>query len=131
MDYLLPEVGRVEPHCGNLQAGSIGGAFLKGNRMAKRNVSAVSSPPETENPESPHMSTIVTIKHKRLHCYLGMLRSMATVFYYLYSEHFSCQYISLLELMLFSIMDRIDLRQHLCRNKLHWMFLHRVRVNRT
>lgn len=35
MDYLLPEVGRVEPRWGNLQAGSIGGAFLKGNRMAK------------------------------------------------------------------------------------------------
>lgn len=29
-DYLLPEVGRVEPCWGNLQAGSISGAFLKG-----------------------------------------------------------------------------------------------------
>lgn len=50
-DYLLPEVGRVEPRWGNLQAASIGGAFLKGSRMAKLNVS--SSPPGAENPRKP------------------------------------------------------------------------------
>lgn len=26
-DYLLPEVGRDEPRCGNLQADNIGGSF--------------------------------------------------------------------------------------------------------
>lgn len=56
-DYLLPEVGRVEPRWGNLQAGAIGGAFLKGSRMAKLNVSTVSTPPGAENPWSPQMST--------------------------------------------------------------------------
>lgn len=49
-DYLLLEVGRLEPHWGNLQAGSIGGAVLKGSRMAKLNVSTVNTPPGAENP---------------------------------------------------------------------------------
>lgn len=55
-DYLLPKVGRVERLWGNLQAGSIGVAFLKGSRMAKLNVSTISTPPRAEDPRSPQIS---------------------------------------------------------------------------
>lgn len=57
MDYLLAEVGRVERLLGNLQADSIGGAFLKGSRMAKLNVSTISTAPGAENPRSSQMYT--------------------------------------------------------------------------
>lgn len=56
-DYLLPEVGRVERLWGNLQASSIGVAFLKGSRMAKFNVSTIGPPPGAENPRSPRISS--------------------------------------------------------------------------
>lgn len=55
-DYLLPEVGRVERLWANLQAASIGVAFLKGSRMAKLNVSTISPPPGAQNPRSPQIS---------------------------------------------------------------------------
>lgn len=74
--YLQPRVGRLEPRWGNLLAASIGGAFLKGIRMAKSNVSTTTSPlppdPTTtsptagpQNPRSPKMSS-GGVRHQKL-----------------------------------------------------------------